>query len=340
MEEKNAPPDLRSKFSGSLLGGMLGDIIGAAVEGESPRYIQKTFGCIDDILAVEYVEEVLGGKWMVGRFTDDTQMSLCVAEWLIEDPEMDGKSLFARFSEAYRPARRYGSGTARILEAFPDHHQHWTALATLMFPGGSYGNGSAMRAGPIGSRYFQDPPSLIEAARISSMTTHSHTLAVQGAILQAWAVAAATRMKAPLHVDSFLQALELLHTRLQTMGQDTSVYAAALHKISCGIRSGADPAEMVGELGTGITAQESVPMALYCFLASPESFERVIESAVFLGGDTDTIACMAGALSGAFLGLEAIPRRWIGVVREEDYTPGRVVKIGEALCDRALCAQR
>jgi len=97
------PNDLRDKFAGSLLGGMLGDVIGAVVEAESPGYIRKTFRNVDEILAQTHVEELFGGKWTVGRFTDDTQMSLCVAEWLISESSLDGKSLLARFWRAYQP---------------------------------------------------------------------------------------------------------------------------------------------------------------------------------------------------------------------------------------------
>ena len=69
------PPNLSisgsDKFSGALLGGMIGDVIGAAVEAESPGYIRKTFKNLDDILALKSVPEILSGDWEVGRFTDD-----------------------------------------------------------------------------------------------------------------------------------------------------------------------------------------------------------------------------------------------------------------------------
>jgi ADP-ribosylglycohydrolase len=99
---------LQEKFTGSLLGGMLGDVIGAAVEAESPGYIRKTFKNLDEILELESVPELFGGKWKVGQFTDDTQMSICVAEWLLHESKLDGKPLLKRFSQAYQPWRRYG----------------------------------------------------------------------------------------------------------------------------------------------------------------------------------------------------------------------------------------
>jgi hypothetical protein len=95
---------LRDRFSGSLLGGMLGDIIGAVVEGESPRYIGKTFNSVEDLLALEHVDEIFGRKWLAGRFTDDTQMTICVAQWLIEEPVLDGKSRISCAQPGYHPS--------------------------------------------------------------------------------------------------------------------------------------------------------------------------------------------------------------------------------------------
>merc|ERR1719154_1035862 len=71
--------------------------------------------------------------------------------------------------------------------------------------------------------------------------------------------------------------------------------------------------EICFELGNTVAAIESVPTALFCFLRcmrdfeKEEQFEQTIRLAIRLGGDTDTIASMAGAISGAYLGLEAIP---------------------------------
>ena len=64
------------------------------------------------------------------------------------------------------------------------------------------------------------------------------------------------------------------------------------------------------ELGNGIEAFNSVPTAIYSFLAHPDSFVQAILHAIGLGGDTDTIAAMVGAISGAYLGFESIPSSW------------------------------
>jgi hypothetical protein len=72
-----------------------------------------------------------------------------------------------------------------------------------------------------------------------------------------------------------------------------------------------------------IEALESVPTAIACFARTPESYEATVSSAIFLGGDTDTIAAMAGALSGAWLGTARLPQRLVGLLesspRGRDY---------------------
>jgi poly(ADP-ribose) glycohydrolase ARH3 len=73
------------------------------------------------------------------------------------------------------------------------------------------------------------------------------------------------------------------------------------------------------ELGNGVEAYNSVPTAIYCFLRNWNSFEDSILYAVGLGGDTDTIGAMTGAISGAYHGVEAISEQWKGKLERRDY---------------------
>src|SRR3954451_25214858 len=99
---------LRDKFRGCLLGAAVGDVIGAVVEAESAGYIAATYRSVDDILAAGSVPEFAGPDWTVGRFTDDTQVMLCVAEWLLAGEAPSPQPLLARLAAAYEPWRRYG----------------------------------------------------------------------------------------------------------------------------------------------------------------------------------------------------------------------------------------
>jgi poly(ADP-ribose) glycohydrolase ARH3 len=73
------------------------------------------------------------------------------------------------------------------------------------------------------------------------------------------------------------------------------------------------------ELGNGVEAYNSVPTAIYCFLCNRGSFEDSVLYAISLGGDTDTIGAMTGAISGSYHGDQAIPERWRCRLEKGDY---------------------
>ena len=143
-----------------------------------------------------------------------------------------------------------------------------------------------------------------EAAALAGQTakvTHTHPAGVEGAVIQAVASAHALRddfqqaglledIESLVETDEFLSRLETLRGCLDTSDDER----ARLH------------------LGNWVSAQKSVLTALYCFLVSAD-FEQTIVRAVRMGGDTDTIAAMAGALAGARYGLGDIPTIWSGV---------------------------
>jgi poly(ADP-ribose) glycohydrolase ARH3 len=323
---------LRDKFRGCVVGGAVGDVVGAVVEAESPGYIAREFKSIDDILAVKAVPEFVGPDWQVGRYTDDTQMTLCVAEWLIAGDAPDPERLLARFATAFEPWRRYGPGAETILREYRHDRAQWRSLATAAFPHGSYGNGSAMRVAPVGLAFANDLTRAASVAVESSRPTHSHPLAFQGVTLQSIAVATATTSE-PGMLDhaALLRSLRASLRRFVDLMQDTSKYDRALDAIEQGLERGSTCAEMSTVLGTGIEAFEAVPMALYCFLRHRDCFADCLHQAVFIGGDTDTIACMAGSLAGAYLGEAEIPQRWIGGIREEQYPPARIRQTADLL---------
>ena len=327
-------PTLREKFRGCLLGAAVGDVVGAAVEAELPAYIPKTFRSIDDVLATKTIEEFAGPPWLVGRSTDDTQMTICVAEWLVAGESDAPQRLLARFADAYEPWRRYGPGTAGIIRMFGEHRDNWRELATAMFPEGSQGNGGAMRVAPVGLAYFRDIKKAAMVARESSRPTHSHPLAYQGASLQAVAIALATAANDRLDTAAFLQSLRQTLEYFSDLRQDTGKFAGALDAMEQGLARGASCGEMSEIIGTGVTAHEAVPMAIYCFLCHADSYADVIHHAVFIGGDTDTIACMAGAIPGAYLGVNAIPPAWGRAIREEKWSAQAIERLADRLWEK------
>lgn len=291
-------PSLEDRFVGCVLGVLVGDALGGFFEGFPADMIAERYPTRQDLLS-----DLPEAPW---HYTDDTQMTIGVAEALVQDGEIIEDTLCQVFADNYAPHRRYGDGARMVMDAIREgkDHQRW---AHELFPGGSFGNGAAMRVAPIGLCFHNDLERLWEQARLSSLPTHVHPLGIEGAQLLALAVA------------ECLREPELDADRLWMMLQERATQPEFRSKLEEAVL--ADTPEAVAQLGSGISALESVLTAVACFLLAPDSFTDVITHAIFLGGDTDTIAAMAGALSGAHLGSGAIPQTLLN--RVEDDFKGR-----------------
>jgi poly(ADP-ribose) glycohydrolase ARH3 len=111
------------------------------------------------------------------------------------------------------------------------------------------------------------------------------------------------------------------------------MYRQKLAKIGA-LLNKVDKARVVAELGNGVEAFNSVPTAIYSFLSHTQSFEEAILFAVSLGGDTDTIAAMAGAISGAYLGVGSIPDKWRSKLENRAY----IEELAGVLYDVWVCS--
>lgn len=304
----NLPFELvKSKFIGALVGTGVGDAVGAGFEGLAPFDIQT-------IIAVINEREVF-------RYTDDTHMMIGVAESLIAKKGFDGEHMASVFARNYaaEPWRGYGPGPPFIFRMLR-LGEPWDKVGDKVYHGGSYGNGSAMRVAPVGVLYHDDPVSLREVAYKSSQITHSHELGKEGAALQASSVALAVGMCPGTVFD-----LEEFLSRLDSSVRHP-VYKGRLAKVKR-LLGVSEPAALVSELGHGVEAFNSVPTAIYCFVSYPKSFRDAVLFAVSLGGDTDTIAAMTGAISGAYLGIEGIPEEWYSKLENREY----IEQLGEKL---------
>jgi len=284
------PP--QDRFRGALLGTAVGDALGAPFEGAAdvrPRDL-------------EHVERDAG----LLRWTDDTAMTLAAAESLAEHGGFDGAAMAHRFAEEHRrePWRGYGAGPPQIFAAIRAGAP-WDEPARALFGGsGSFGNGAAMRAAPAGLLAYGALPAAARLARQQAAITHTHEQGLQGAALQACAVAWLVCAQPTEGSDSPTRLLD----EIRGYAPDRELQEG-LTAITA-LRPDADPTSVVAALGNGVAAVESVPAALWAFVRHPRSFVDTVRAAITLGGDTDTIAAMAGALSGAFLGCDAIPRSW------------------------------
>src|SRR5689334_17881374 len=138
---------LEDRFVGCLLGHALGDGLGAPLEGMPATAIWYDLGG-----AAKFVRDP---PLQVLIYTDDAQMSIAVAEALLAAGRSDEQALCDAFVANYDPNRGYGAGSRQIISAMRDGGD-WRTLAATIFPGGSLGNGAAMRAAPLGLLFHDD----------------------------------------------------------------------------------------------------------------------------------------------------------------------------------------
>lgn len=308
------PPVLRDRYRGCLLGLAVGDALGGLFEAQPADAIRARFPTVEELIA--YPQRDL---W----YTDDTQMMIGVAEALIEAGGIVEEVLCRRFVENYVPSRGYGRGARAVLESM-ESGEDYVAAAESYFPGGSFGNGAAMRVAPVGLLFHDDPARLWDEGRRSALPTHRHQLGVEGAQLLALAVAESlTATEFDRH--RFFAAL---------IGRCESAEYRAKLLAAEGVEGSAE----LASLGNGIEALESMPTAIASFAFAPHSFAETIGNVIFLGGDTDTLAAMAGAVSGAFLGAGAIPARLLALLENGPQGRRHIERLADRLWE--LSAER
>lgn len=299
------------RMCGCILGQAIGDAIGSPFEGMAADMIYQFFGDGSALMSVPEDREL--------HYTDDTEMLIGVAQVLAEHGRIIEEELVGRFVSNLTPARGYGAGAMRILQSMANGG-NWRRLAENIFPGGSYGNGAAMRAAPIGLAFHRDLDRVWEEARLSALCTHVHPLGIEGAQLLATAVA--WQLTYP-DFDSQAMYAELIR-RARTDEFRWLLTTAAQLSID----------DSVSILGNGIEAQRSVVTSIACFALSPDSYVDAVGHAVGLGGDTDTLAAMTGAISGAHRGVSRLPEPLIQKLENRRNGRDAMMQLAKSLHDR------
>jgi ADP-ribosylglycohydrolase len=323
------PPDpLRRRYRGCLLGGAVGDALGAPVEFMSIEEIRGRFGpggIVDYTTAFD----------RQGAITDDTQMSLFTADGLLRahvKSAVEGNAnVSAIVAHAYQrwlvtqgesapliPADDAGwiGGVAELRARRVPGHTCLKALAAMPALGArarndSKGCGGVMRVAPVGLYCARAPGSSDQRAARRSFDlacelaglTHGHPTGQVAAGAFAAIVALLAR---EWELDEAIEeALPLVERR--PLGTETK---AAIDRAVRLARSGEPSAEKLGTLGEGWIAEEALAIALYCALAAPD-FTSGVLLAVNHNGDSDSTGAIAGNLLGTLHGVENIPRKWL-----------------------------
>ena len=297
MTTKNISLD---RISGCLLGAAIGDALGMPNEDLSKkRSLDLYGGPIKDFIPPH--RDSVNGHLNKGYYTDDTQLTLTIAESIIECKGLNPERLASSFCTWYKSKDERNRGHAcsqaceRLLAGVP-----WYEAGA-----NKAGVGGAMRVAPVGLWCAGQPGDVAEMAALSCQITHRNLVAIDGAVIMAHAVS--------ILVTADHSGKSLINTLMKSVR--SSEFKTKLQDVDFALKSRLGIDEAIQMLGNSEAAAEAVPLALFMFLSSPRDYANAVLNAANatgeVGGDTDTIACMVGALSGAYNGISSIPAPWV-----------------------------
>lgn len=292
-------------FRGCLIGQCLGDALGFVREG-FPRVDCESY--VDGVMQ-SWFRAPFAVADGVGQYTDDSQLARELMQSYVTRQCFDPADYARRIADIFVEQRIVGRGMAT-------HHAAMRLAAGVAWheagtPPPSAGNGSAMRAAPIGL-LFQDPEQVVRAAHDQGRITHRDLRCSAGAVAIAGAVYLAART-ASINQSAFVAQLAQWTARFD---RD---FATHLARLGDWVEQPIDEAvDQIAPLGIAPGQDSdwdrispfvvpSVIWSLYSFLRTPDDYRTAVGTAIRVGGDVDTTAAMTGAISGAHLGLAALP---------------------------------
>ena len=243
-------------------------------------------------------------KGDAGQYTDDTLMSIALSKSIIQSTGFDPKDVANEYLNWYlsKNTRGIGTTTATALENLKLGYS-WEQSGLISSRSG--GNGTAMRAAPIGLVYRNKLNLVLKYAVEDASITHNSLEPKMGSC----AIALATAILTDRDVGTI--AMSSLLGNIISVLLDSEV-KSKLQDVQKALHEKIDPKVVLASIGTSGYVPESVGAAFYCLLAT-SSFEDAVVMAVRGGGDTDTIAAMTGAMAGTYYGLDGIPEHYKSV---------------------------
>jgi ADP-ribosylglycohydrolase len=245
--------------------------------------------------------------WM---WTDDTAMAVSIVRILERHDRIDEAMLMADFAARYEPRRGYGPAMHGLLRAVRAGADAEPEAASLFGGQGSFGNGGAMRAAPLGAYFADDPEALVEQAILSARVTHRHVEGIAGTIAVAAAAGIATRRRLADGGEPLPSRADFIDQVLAHGVPDSEVRARLLHARD--MSPGSSVLLAVARLGNGsrVSAQDTVPFCLWCAGEWLSDYEEALWHTVSGFGDRDTTCAIVGGIVACYTGVEGIPAAW------------------------------
>ncbi|NIP43935.1 MAG: ADP-ribosylglycohydrolase family protein [candidate division Zixibacteria bacterium] len=298
----------KTKFRGCLLGQCLGDALGFPIEGHDENDCSSFIFRQAKYWFDGY--EPSPEEWP-GQYTDDSQLARELLESMIEKGGFDPEDYAARINVIFSEQRIVGQGLATA------------NAARRLYSGVSWkesgeappsaGNGTAMRAAPVGMFYYNNTEEMIKVAHTQGWISHKDPRCSAGSV----AIAGATALALTDQAEDTNAFIENIAKWAAYYNDEFSKLILVLkdwillppHKALAPIsRAGKSPDYIDGWPGISPFVVSSVLWSLYSFLRYKDSYWDAISTAVSVGGDVDTTGAMTGAIAGAYKGEEALPK--------------------------------
>ncbi len=316
-----------SRAYGALAGLALGDALGMPTQAMSPEQIRAVYGRITGLVDGDASQPYAPGM-PAGSVTDDTEQALLVASLLVRGRGSSSGRValnavqFAHALLAWEDSMiergsldLLGPSTKAALERVRAGED------PLTVGGEGTTNGAAMRVTPIGIAVStEDPEAFVEAVWSSCRVTHATRQGFQSAALVAAAVSMGIdAARSPsLDLRSLLWKAVTYVDSLPERGAwtpDPDVVAATRRAMQLAVNPASSSLEcLVEQVGTSVASAHAIPMA-FALLARDPSPKALLDAAN-IGGDTDTIGAIAGAILGAAVGVEVLPTDSLSMIEE------------------------
>lgn len=289
--------NIYNQIKGGLFGIAVGDALGGTTEFMTRREIADQYGYLTNMIG--------GGVWDLepGEVTDDTMMTLCVAEGILENPSEPLNAIGKRFLEWYYSNPKDIGNIIRFV--LGEYNGNWfeSAIEAHMTLGQSAGNGSLMRCLPAALCYT-NLEDVTRIAHLQSKMTHYDERCNEACVIYCRIVYRILNEGVNIH--KALQQ-EIRHTRYSHMLNEEP---------NC------EPDGFV----------EHTFKWVFHILLTSHSFSEVVQKAANAGGDSDTIAAIAGGVAGVHYGYDGIPESYASKILIADRL--------EEVCDRIMTLRK
>lgn len=286
-----------NKITACLIGCAIGDSLGVFVEMKSADHhlLKNWDGSFQE-----------GGTFRrhnkKGEWSDDTVCSMILAESFIQHKDFNPEDIAQRYVAWHKTGdfRGAGSTTCHAISRLK-YGKSWKESGLEGDECG--GNGTSMRASPIGIFFRNDLNKLVQTAITEASITHNNREPKVGSVAIAYAASWLMNNPEAHKNDVMLATIECISQLGSSKVLDN------LKKTNEILHSGIEPKLALKQIGVSGWVVHNVSAALYCFCRA-ENFRDSVVMAVRAGGDTDSNAAVCGSLAGIWYGLDAIPQEY------------------------------